>query len=133
MPAVVQTGVKDVPAVWAAKMKEYLGVDVPSDAVGVLQDILVATPLGMTVLTLMVVHGLAVTQRRAFLGKPFVLAWFGFVLIYALAAFLVWLLASILALRPVGPEPAVFQYLLTVTLFPAVAWIFVRVHRHVVR
>ncbi len=31
--------VKDVPAVWAAKMKEYLGVDVPSDAVGVLQDI----------------------------------------------------------------------------------------------
>ena len=101
--------------------------------VGVLQDILVATPLGMTALTLMVVHGLAVTQRRAFLGKPFVLAWFGFVLIYALAAFLVWLLASILALRPVGPEPAVFQYLLTVTLFPAVAWIFVRVHRHVVR
>lgn len=101
--------------------------------VGVLQDVLVATPLGMTALTLMVVHGLAVSQRRAFLAKPFVLAWFGFVLIHALAAFVVWLLASILALRPVGPEPAVFQYLVTVTLFPVVAWIFVRLHRHVVR
>lgn len=101
--------------------------------VGVLQDILAATPLGMTALSLMIVHGLAVSQRRAFLGKPFVLAWFGFVLIHALAAFVVWLLVSVLALQPVGPEPAVFQYLVTVTLFPVVAWMFVRVHRYVVR
>lgn len=101
--------------------------------VGVLQDILAATPLGMTALSLMLVHGLAVSQRRAFLGKPFVLAWFGFVLIHALAAFLVWLLTSLLALRLVGPEPAVFQYLVTVTLFPVVAWVFVRIHRYVVR
>jgi len=101
--------------------------------VGVLQDILAATPIGMTALSLMVVHGLAVSQRRAFLGKPFVLAWFGFVLIHALATFLVWALASMLALRLLGPEPAVFQYLVTVTLFPIVAWVFVRIHRHVVR
>jgi rod shape-determining protein MreD len=101
--------------------------------VGVLQDILAATPLGMTALALMIVHGLAVSQRRAFLGKPFVLAWFGFVLIYALAGFLVWVLASLLALQLVGPEPAVFQYLVTVTLFPVVAWVFVRIHRYVVR
>src|SRR3546814_10074125 len=62
--------------------------------VGILQDILVATPLGMTALSLMIVHGLAVSQRRAFLGKPFVLAWLGFVVIYSLAAFAVWLLAD---------------------------------------
>ncbi len=31
--------VKDVPAVWASKMKELLGVDVPGDAEGCLQDI----------------------------------------------------------------------------------------------
>lgn len=101
--------------------------------IGVLQDILVATPLGMTALSLMVVHGLAVSQRRALLGKPFVLAWFGFVLIHALASFVVWLLASMLVLQPIGPEPVVFQYLVTVTLFPVVAWVFVRVHRYVVR
>src|SRR3546814_20324436 len=70
-----------------------------------LHDILVATPLGMTALSLMIVHGLAVSQRRAFLGNPFVLAWLGFVVIYALAAFAVWLLASVLALQPIGPEP----------------------------
>lgn len=101
--------------------------------VGVLQDVLAATPLGTTALCLMVVHGLAVSQRRAFLGKPFVLTWFGFVLIYALAATLIWCLVSVLSLQPIGPGPAVFQYLVTVTLFPVVAWVFVRVHRHVVR
>jgi carboxypeptidase Taq len=30
---------EDLPAAWNAKMKEYLGVDVPDDAVGVLQDV----------------------------------------------------------------------------------------------
>ena len=101
--------------------------------VGVLQDVLAATPLGITALSLMVVHGLALSQRRAFLGKPFVLAWLGFVLIHALAAFVVWLLSSILVLQLVVPEPAIFQYLVTVTLFPIVAWVFVRVHSYVVR
>ncbi|MBO4534784.1 MAG: carboxypeptidase M32, partial [Clostridia bacterium] len=31
--------VRDLPAAWNAKYKEYLGVDVPSDALGVLQDV----------------------------------------------------------------------------------------------
>ncbi len=31
--------VKDVPEVWNAKMKEYLGISVPNDRVGVLQDV----------------------------------------------------------------------------------------------
>lgn len=31
--------VKDVPAVWRSKMKDYLGISVPSDARGVLQDV----------------------------------------------------------------------------------------------
>ena len=54
-------------------------------------------------------------------------------LIHALAAFVVWLLSSILVLQLVVPEPAIFQYLVTVTLFPIVAWVFVRVHSYVVR
>lgn len=31
--------VNDVPSLWNAKMKQYLGVDVPSDAKGCLQDV----------------------------------------------------------------------------------------------
>lgn len=33
-----EIGVYDLPEVWAAKMKEYLGIDVPDDTRGVLQD-----------------------------------------------------------------------------------------------
>jgi carboxypeptidase Taq len=34
-----KVALKDLPEVWNARMKEYLGVTVPSDAMGVLQDI----------------------------------------------------------------------------------------------
>ena len=34
-----KVAVKDLPALWNAKMEEYLGVTPPNDAVGVLQDI----------------------------------------------------------------------------------------------
>jgi len=102
-------------------------------AIGVLQDILAGTPVGLTALTLLLVHALSISQRRAFLGKPFVLAWLGFALIQAPATGLAWLVASVLVLRPIGGEPVLFQYLVTITLFPVVAWAFVRVHRHVVR
>jgi carboxypeptidase Taq len=34
-----EIAVKDLPQIWKAKMKEYLGVDVPNDTKGVLQDI----------------------------------------------------------------------------------------------
>lgn len=34
-----EIGVEEIPALWNAKYKEYLGVDVPNDTVGVLQDV----------------------------------------------------------------------------------------------
>ena len=34
-----RVSLKDLPATWSARMKEYLGVDVPNDGQGVLQDV----------------------------------------------------------------------------------------------
>ncbi len=101
--------------------------------IGVLQDVLAATPLGLTALTLLIVHALAISQRRAFLGKPFVLAWMGFVAIHGVAALMSYLLICVMNVRLIDPEPAMFQYLLTVLMFPLIAWIFVRIHRYIVR
>ena len=100
--------------------------------IGVLQDILVGTPIGLTAITLLLIHALALSQRRTLVAKPFVLTWFGFVIILVPASLLGWLVMSVLAFRLIGPEPAVFQYLVTAMGFPLVAWLFVRVHRHVV-
>ncbi len=100
--------------------------------IGILQDILVGTPIGLTAITLLLVHALALSQRRTLIAKPFVLTWLGFVVIQLPASLLGWAVMSGLAFRPIGPEPAVFQYLVSALGFPLVAWLFVRLHRHVV-
>jgi rod shape-determining protein MreD len=101
--------------------------------IGVLQDILTGTPLGLTAVSLLLLHALALSQRRALVTKPFLLTWLGFVVIQLPIAVLAWGMMSALQFRVIGPEPAFFQYLVTVLGFPVVAWVFVRVHRYVVR
>ena len=46
--------------------------------IGVLQDLLAATPLGMTALVLLIVQGVVASQRTFFRGKPFLVVWWGF-------------------------------------------------------
>ena len=46
--------------------------------IGVLQDLLAGTPLGMTALLLLVVQGVVASQRTFFRGKPFLVIWWGF-------------------------------------------------------
>jgi len=101
--------------------------------IGVLQDILTGTPLGLTAVSLLLLHALALSQRRALVTKPFLLTWVGFMVILLPVAVLAWVMMSALQFRLIGPEPAVFQYLVTVLGFPVVAWAFVRIHRYVVR
>lgn len=101
--------------------------------IGVLQDILTGTPLGLTAVSLLLLHALALSQRRALVTKPFLLTWLGFVVIQLPISVFAWLLMSTQQFRLIGPEPVLFQYLVTVLGFPVVAWIFVRVHRYVVR
>lgn len=101
--------------------------------IGVLQDILTGTPLGLTAVSLLLLHALALSQRRALVTKPFLLTWLGFVVIQLPISVFAWLLMSAQQFRLIGPEPVLFQYLVTVLGFPVVAWIFVRVHRYMVR
>lgn len=101
--------------------------------IGLLQDTLTGTPFGLTAVSLLVLHALALSQRKALVTKPFLLTWVGFIVIQFPVACFAWLMVSALEFQLVGPEPAVFQYLVTVLAFPLIAWVFVRVHRHVVR
>lgn len=108
----------------------------PSSAlflIGIMQDILTGTPLGLTAVSLLLLHALALSQRRALVTKPFLLTWLGFVVIQLPISIFAWLMMSVLQFRLIGPEPVLFQYLVTVLGFPVVAWVFVRIHRYVVR
>lgn len=102
-------------------------------AIGMFQDMVAGTPLGLTSLVLIAVHAMAASQRRFFHGKTFLVEWWGFVLVAPVAALVSWILASLYFGTLVEPRPLGFQLLLTITLYPALAWLFARAQQHLLR
>ena len=93
-------------------------------AIGVLQDLLVGTPLGMTALVLLTVQGVVASQRTFFRGKPFLVVWWGFSMVMPAAGLLGWMIGSACfdALLPI--VPIAVQVALTTLLFPVFAAFF---------
>lgn len=94
--------------------------------IGLLYDITSGTPLGVNALVLLLVQGVAAAQRRFFLGKSFLVAWWAFGLLAAGAMGMAWLLISLLGGQVVDPAPVFFEYLLTMGLFPLLTWLLAR-------
>ena len=97
--------------------------------IGLLQDALSGTPIGVNVLVLLTVHGVVLSQRRFFIGKSFVISWLGFSLVAGAAFIEMWILVSIFNLTPVSAMPIAAQYPITLGVFPLIAWIFFRWHQ----
>src|SRR5260221_3704271 len=75
-------------------------------AIGIIQDFAARAPLGVTSLVLLCTHGVVLGQRRLVVGKPFALAWAGFLLTDAGATAVSWAFASLLARQPLAPRPS---------------------------
>ncbi len=97
-------------------------------AIGLLLDLLGYTPLGLAVLMLLGVHGVTVQARQFLLRHGFLLIWVTFLLIAVAASILVWAFSSLLILRLLPFGPALFQAILSVALYPALAALFARAH-----
>jgi rod shape-determining protein MreD len=98
-------------------------------AIGFIQDALSGEVLGLSPFVFLSVHAIVVGQRRFFLGKSFLLIWWGFTVVAAGAELILWILASLIALHLIDPEPILMQTVLTIALFPCISWLLVRVHR----
>ena len=98
-------------------------------ALGLAQDGLTGGPLGLFALVLVVVHGLVSTQRRVFLGKTFLVEWFGFAFVAVGATLVCWLIACVYFAALVDPRPVALQGILTFAVYPCVVWIFARIAR----
>lgn len=94
--------------------------------IGLLQDILSGTPIGIHALVFLIVYGLVLSQRRFLAGKSFAVVWLGFSLVASGAALLSWILVSAYDVALVDPEPVVFQYLMTLGTFPLLGWLLLR-------
>ncbi|WP_395826302.1 rod shape-determining protein MreD [Elstera sp.] len=97
--------------------------------IGIVQDVVSGAYLGLTPLLLLGTYAFALSQRRAFLGKPFALAWGGFFLVLLATTSFTWIIVSLIARTPVPLLQPALQFLSTLLLFPLVVWLFVRTHR----
>ncbi|CAK0769243.1 rod shape-determining protein MreD [uncultured Gammaproteobacteria bacterium] len=97
--------------------------------IGLLQDLLGGGPLGLNALVLIMVQWTVLSQRGFFLSSTFPMLWLGFVVVVAGAAFVLWLAASIASFELVAIDAPVIQGLLTLALFPLMAWLLILAHR----
>lgn len=97
--------------------------------IGLVQDVVSGAYLGLTPLLLLGTYSFAVSQRRLFLGKPFALAWGGFLLVLLGTTSMSWIIVSLITRTPVPLLQPALQFGTTLFLFPLVVWLFVRTHR----
>ena len=95
-------------------------------AVGLLFDVISGGPLGVNALVLLLVQGITASQRRFFLGNAFPVAWWGFAMMAGGAVTAAWMLVAVLLGSPIGLRPVLFEYMLTVALYPLLSWAMAR-------
>lgn len=93
---------------------------------GLLLDILSGGPLGVNALIFVTVRHFVAANQRFLIDKSFVLIWFGYALVSAGAVACSWALVAFLMWLPVDPRPAVFQYLVSLAIYPLAGWVLGR-------
>ena len=93
---------------------------------GLLQDLLTGTPPGLYILVFLTVYGVVLSQRRFFAGKSFTVYWFGFAVVSLVASVESWVIGSAWNFALLDFNAVTFQYLLSLGIFPIIAWIFLR-------
>ncbi len=91
---------------------------------GIFSDFLTGAPLGLSSLGLLLIHGIAVSQRRVFVGKAFLLTWSGYLLIAFAVAMISWIVACLYSLTIMPLMPILTQFVLSLLVFPLFAWGF---------
>ena len=100
-------------------------------AIGLFHDVLGGGALGLYAFIFLVVRAVMASQRRFFLGKPFLVEWSSFALVGAAAFMAEWVLASLYVGAFVRPGPLAIQALLTITLYPVLTGLMIRL-RHAI-
>lgn len=112
---------------WTAYRPDLMTVPVVF-TIGLFQDIVGGGPLGLYAAVFLLVHGGIVSQARFFVGKGFVVLWFGFALMSAAAAVIAWVVMVLFNTALMDPWAPLYQYLLTLGVFPILSRLFLRWH-----
>jgi rod shape-determining protein MreD len=98
-------------------------------ALGLLLDLLTQEPVGIQVLLLLLIHGIALKFRRDLVRCGFTFVWLVFVAVAGGAALLEWLLVSGLTWHVLPPWPGLFEFGLAAGFYPFLALYLTFLHR----
>ena len=110
---------------WAIYRPELLPPSV-AFALGVINDVIIGTPLGVSALVYLLVQGMTASQRRFFHGKSFLVAWWAFGLVAVVALMLQWILVSVIFGHMLAPQAVIVEFVMTVAFYPLLSWLFAR-------
>lgn len=99
---------------------------------GLLVDLLGYAPIGVDVVILLLVHGIALRWRRFLVRQGFLVVWLAFVVVAAAAAVLQWLVTGLLVLHVLPLREMLFQMALAAGMYPPLAVLLTRAHRSLV-
>ena len=100
--------------------------------IGLIDDVVMGTPLGLMASVFVLLYGVTLTQRQFFIGKPFYVTWLGFSIISAFCICLIWVLVALFAGRLGVLITPFIKYTVTLLSFPSAAWLLVRIQRYLV-
>ena len=107
---------------WSVFKPELLPVGVVF-VLGLLQDILLGSPLGLTSLLLVVVQQFIYFQGRQFLERDFIFNWFVFVMLVIGFGLLSWGITSLYFRVFLDYLGVIGQILLTIAFYPIITWV----------
>jgi len=92
--------------------------------IGLLQDVLVGTPLGLSAAMFVGIHAAVHYQRPFFHGKTFLVLWFSFALLMTIIVLLSYMVVATYNLSFVPILPVLLQLSLTIAFYPLLTRIF---------
>ncbi len=91
-------------------------------AAGLLQDVLLGTPLGVFTLTFLVTRAIVFDGRGVVQGRPFWALWLGFGLVSVLALLIAWTLVTLLSGARGDWTVMALSLVTPFVVFPAILW-----------
>ena len=101
-------------------------------AIGIGEDLLAGSPVGIGSLTLLVTYAVVLQFRRHFVGRSFPFVWAGFTLVAGGTMIGLWVLHCLLEFSLIDPRNTVFRMVLTIAVFPAASFLLGRTQRALV-
>lgn len=98
---------------------------------GLLNDCLQGTPLGITAIVWLGVYQLVVSLRRLLAGFAFQAMWIGFAITSVAYAFVIWILMLAFGTGSASLLPILVQSVISIALFPLPSYLLLLLHRFI--